>query len=218
MAKKILCLALFLLFGTPAAARGYRPPPPRRHVPTQRHYASSPSYARLFIGAEAFVAGASLDESLKEYLADGYRTCAAKIGAKFMSGVPSSLSFFYQHSADETKERVFRSNGFRYVSFSSYKAYGIDGTLYFPVSDVLEVTFLIGSGYYEFTFSDNMRYYDGTEGYTAARIGAGLEYRLSDGIALNGFIRYADFDYDRKNERPFVKNMTETGVGITFYF
>lgn len=157
-----------------------------------------------FLGLEVSRSNIGMNYLANAVVADNYYSASIQAGVKMQKKIPVAVSLFYQ----KAKEEKAATTGLK----TDFKAAGLDSTYYFPVGDALSLTANLGLGYYSFNCSD-LGY---SEDKIGVRMGAGLEYSLSDNFAVQSTFRYTDLNFG--SDGDVAKDMTEVSVGVKFYF
>lgn len=163
---------------------------------------------RGVLGIEVSVNRAQLSDGYDSIVADTLASVTVSAGAKVADAF--SLTAFMQKSAEQ--EQTYGPLS----TTASFYAAGMDFTGHVSVTENFDFLLGLGFGYYNFKLDSNFLYLSGTEDHVGLRIGAGVEYRLNDSVALTGMVRYIAFDYDEYVDA--VENMAEASVGLKFYF
>lgn len=175
------------------------------------------------LGIEANGIFLAVDNDIKVYdfIKDTLYAFTTSAGVKFPKVYQSfgiGISAFYQKSSKEDKKSV---SG-KYDTTIGYDAYGVDLSLYIPVSKNVDITGNIGFGSYDFkvkmtnTDTSGVNHYANHEKHNGLRLGAGVEFKMIENLAFTGSVRYVDFDYDDTYDN--IKGLTEFGVGLKMYF
>ena len=163
---------------------------------------------RGVLGIDVSVDRAQLPDGFDLFVADTLASVTVSAGAQIADVF--SVTAFVQKSAEQ--EQTYGPLS----TTASFYAAGIDFTGHIPVTENFNFLLSLGFGYYNFKLDSNFQYLNGTEDHVGSRIGAGVEYRLNDSVALAGMVRYIAFNYDEYTDA--VENMTEASVGLKFYF
>ena len=139
-----------------------------------------------------------------------------------------AVELFYQKALESEKTIFSGNNEIAKGSIKdtlSYKALGVDVIGHKPLNDVLDILFGVGLAQYSFDGKVSRRVYNYTtdnlykldvtddEDVMAVRLGLGLQYYLTDHIALQAMGRYIHmFDDD------IVKHMIEMSLGVRYLF
>lgn len=176
------------------------------------------------LGIDISGVGISLTDGLDITAEDAFSAITLSAGVKIMDRI--ALTGFYQFSSEEDKTTYaysyYLSTFGNYKTTTSFKAYGVDASLYLPVSEKFNFIASAGLGYYDFTLDEEFNsmgsFYSSSssEDHIGARLGIGAEVKLNDRIALSGNLRYVLFDYD--DDFDYVEDLAEFGLGIKFYF
>ena len=171
------------------------------------------------LGIDVSGVGIGFTDGLDRVVEDTSSAITLSAGVKI--GERIALTGFYQFSSEEDKTMYYPGVG-NYKTTASFKAYGVDASLYLPVSEKFDFIASAGLGYYDFTLDEELNsmgsFYSvsSSEDHIGARLGIGAEVKLNDRFALTGNLRYVVFDYDE--DFDYVKDLTEFGLGVKFYF
>lgn len=161
---------------------------------------------RPYVGLDYIYSDVDMDEAT-----DGttfkhkFNNASMNVGVKVNEYM--GLEAFYQMSMVEDKNLTDQRNK------SKFYAYGADVMGYMPVYEGLEVIGGLGLGQYEFKRTSLGAIYDkNSDSGIGVRMGAGLQYNLTENVALRAMGRYTWLDVDHAN------HLTEFTVGARYTF
>lgn len=136
-------------------------------------------------------------EASAKSLNPNYHAAGINLGTKYNDYFGTEL-FFNQSGSDAKK-----TNGGKYKT--SYRAYGLDATVYLPLGCYRTFDLIATAGIGEYVFEEKLnggKHHDNSAwGY---RIGAGVMYNLTENISLRVLVRYVGLDgisnFDHLNE------------------
>lgn len=121
------------------------------------------------------------------------------------------LEMFYQASKEESK-----SIAGLVKNKTDFQAIGLDALGYLPVHQRVNLIGSVGLGHYRFhTDADGFVSLSETEKNLGWRFGAGVQYQLTDNLALRGMARYVMLDTDSGD---VVDRMMDVSVGAYWQF
>lgn len=201
MMKKIL-LASFALFLFCGAAKA-------QNIPVQVIGGNAGTKAvQGVLGVELSGVALGMTDNFDMIVEDVYSALTLSGGVKIKDRF--SITGFYQFSGEEDKTVGYLN------TTGSFTAAGIDGTFYIPVNPKFDITASVGVGHYDFEVSSNSYLLGGNEKHYGVRFGGGVEFKLSDNLALTGNLRYVAFDYDE--DVDVIEDLAEVGIGLKLYF
>ncbi len=180
-------------------------------------------YLQGVLGLDVSGIGVDITDGLDNFVEDAYSAITLSAGVKVNNQI--SLTGFYQFSSEEDKTTYayLGSVPGTYKTTGSFKAYGVDASVYFPPSEKVNVVASAGVGYYDFSVDFKDSFSDGSyawgtyeEDHIGLRFGIGAEVKLAEHIALTGNVRYVFLDYD--DDTDYIENLAEFGLGVRFYF
>lgn len=169
-----------------------------------------------YVGLDYVYSDAGMKHDYDEYFETKYNSFKFDLGAKLNKNF--GLEVFYQQSGEEDKN--FDIGAPLEVS-TKFKAYGVDAIGYLPLNDKLEG---LGSiGFAKYNFEAEERVVDGMGVYSAEsdednlgiRFGLGLQYNITDNVAVNGMARYIKLN---DSDDDVIEDMTELSVGARYTF
>ncbi|OIQ24752.1 outer membrane beta-barrel protein [uncultured Vibrio sp.] len=152
--------------------------------------ASAPSYADIYLSPwVGYTGGGSvIDQDDVEYDLKGSESYALTLEATLDKG---RIGFFYGQQNSEI-EKLNEKSAIRYLHFQS--------SIYYPVQDKIQTYVGVGLG----VSHVDVNWADSKYGFSASMFG-GLEYQISDTIALNSQLRWLGTVVD--NETTGVCNL-----------
>lgn len=139
-----------------------------------------------------------------------------------------AVELFYQQAMDNEKKTFELKTDFlesKVTNKLSYSAFGVDFIGMHPLSETLDVLFGLGLAQYNFEGKFSQKLYNYTVDYRtsineaekedvfAARLGIGLQYMLTDHVALRAMGRYIHMFDDE-----VVRRMMELSLGVRYLF
>ncbi len=181
-------------------------------------------YLQGVLGIDVSGIGVDITDGLDNFVEDAYSAITLSAGVKVNNQI--SLTGFYQFSSEEDKTTYAYLGYDNYLyekTTGSFKAYGVDASVYLPVSEKVNFIASAGVGYYDFSVDFKDSFSDGSyawgtyeEDHIGLRFGIGAEVKLAEHIALTGNVRYVFLDYD--DDTDYIENLAEFGLGVRFYF
>ena len=179
-------------------------------------------YLQGVLGIDVSGIGVDITDGQDNFVEDAYSAITLSAGVKVNNQI--SLTGFYQFSSEEDKTTYayLGSVPGTYKTTGSFKAYGVDASVYFPPSEKVNVVASAGVGYYDFSLDEEFHSMHGvyttssSEDHIGLRFGIGAEVKLAEHIALTGNVRYVFLDYD--DDTDYIENLAEFGLGVRFYF
>ena len=166
-----------------------------------------------YVGLDAGVSHIKFkNKDLKKFMKSNYKSGTMIAGVKLNNRF--GFEGFYQQSMVETKSIL--SN---YKVKSDFSAIGLDFITYTPISQETEILFALGMAQYNFHETEKIdtAIYEEWEkdsfNTTGFRLGLGLQYYMSEYVALRGMVRYIKFC-----DTDIIKDMTEISLGLRFIF
>lgn len=188
--------------------------------------ANAPYQPRFYIGADVGVSDLKYSEDLlDEVFNKSNLNYTGVLGVRISRYFGAEL--FYQKSSTNNKKSEDHGEftDVYYDNSLSYSAYGLDLLGYVPATEKLDFLFGLGLASYDFKatlegrlqsmFADaRYKFKDkDSEDSDAVRLGIGLQYALTDHVAIRGMGRYIHmFDDDA------VKRMMEISLGLRYMF
>ncbi|MCM1323863.1 MAG: porin family protein [Acetobacter sp.] len=139
-----------------------------------------------------------------------------------------AVELFYQQAQESKKKILGAHTDFsdsKIVDTLSYKAIGVDLLGMHPLGDTLDILFGLGVAQYSFDGKVSESFYNYTidngikltlkddDDVMAMRWGIGLQYHLTDHIAVQSMARYI-----RMLDTDLVKSMLEVSLGLRYIF
>lgn len=168
-----------------------------------------------------------MKEDGEDYYKDKTTSISGVIGARINRNF--GIEAYYQQSSEEEKNNHIITYGYIVDEKSkmSYKSYGVDLIGYMPLSYEFELLAALGIGQYDFETKfiytntvygyGNPLVYDEKENKDfdslGIRLGIGVQYNVTDNIALRAMARYI-----KMNDDDYVKNLTELSLGLRYMF
>ena len=172
-----------------------------------------------YVGLDYVYSDAGMKDNLDEVYESKYDSFKLDFGTKFNKNF--GLEVFYQQSGEEDKIHnnidVLGDVVDAEIS-SKFKAYGVDAIGYLPLTDKLEGLGSIGFAKYDFEAEYNIIGYGKTtadEDNLGMRFGLGLQYNITDTVAINGMARYVKLD---DSDEDAIEDITEFSVGARYTF
>ena len=170
-----------------------------------------------YVGMDYVYSDAGMKEDLDEVYESKYNSFKFDLGAKLNKNF--GLEFFYQQSGEEDKTHPTADVLGADVKISSkFKAYGVDAIGYLPLTDKLEGLGSIGFAKYDFEAEYNLIGYGADtadEDNLGMRFGLGLQYNITDNVAVNGIARYIKLN---DSDDDAIEDITEFSVGARYTF
>ena len=166
-----------------------------------------------YVGLDYVYSDAGMKDNLDELYESKYNSFKFDLGAKLNKNF--GLEFFYQQSGEEDKN--FDIGAPLEVS-TKFKAYGVDAIGYLPLTDKLEGLGSIGFAKYDFEAEYNVIGYGKDtkdEDNLGMRFGLGLQYNITDNVAVNGMARYIKLN---DSDDDAIEDITEFSVGARYTF
>lgn len=169
-----------------------------------------------------------MKEDGEDYYKDKTTSISGVIGARINRNF--GIEAYYQQSSEEDKTAREDSDWYdeKIKNTMSYKSYGVDFIGYMPVAQEFELLAALGIGQYDFKtkYSYHCINYDPYGIYykentsekkdfdsLGIRLGIGVQYNVTDNIALRAMARYI-----KMNDDDYVKNLTELSLGLRYMF
>lgn len=163
-----------------------------------------------YVGADYVYDDLGMKSDFDAAIQTKYNSFKIDLGARLHKNF--GLEAFYQQSGEEHQSY----EGILGVS-SEFKAYGVDAIGYLPLTDKLEGLGSIGLAKYDFEIDADLLGYEfeESEDNWGVRLGLGLQYNITDNVAINGMARYIKID---DSSDDVVEDMTELSVGARYSF
>lgn len=178
-----------------------------------------------FVSISHVVGSLDYKEDAEDFYSD--KASGNTISAGVLINKVVSFELFYQDNKDKNKSSGTwvdeDGDSFNLNTKISFQTVGIDAKLYIPTV-INNMNFLgtAGLGYYKFEGKDTL-YYDTLETYYdkssvktfGYRFGVGVEYNLTENVAVNAIGRIISFE--EKDDSPF-DLMREMSIGLKLSF
>lgn len=135
-----------------------------------------------------------------DMLQDKYASINMSVGSKF--GKYIGIEGFAQYAFEQENDWGIKT---------SFYSFGVDTIGYLPVYDKVNLLGSLGLGYYD--VAAERASIEISEGGLGVRLGAGIQYDLTDNVALRSMARYV-----KLNNFDSVDDMIEVTAGIRFSF
>lgn len=170
-----------------------------------------------YVGLDYVYSDAGMKDNLDEAYESKYNSFKFDLGAKLNKNF--GLEFFYQQSGEEDKKHATASIlGADAEISTEFKAYGVDAIGYLPLTDKLEGLGSIGFAKYDFEAEYNLigvAKEKQDEDNIGIRFGLGLQYNITDNVAVNGMARYVKID---DSDDDVIEDITEFSIGARYSF
>lgn len=170
----------------------------------QKNENSHPSFS---IGIDGLAVVAKLNGDIDDYVDDSYNAFNLNAGIRFSRNF--GIEGFWIKSTEEDGKKSLLDVK------SKYATYGADLIGYIPLCKEADLLLALGLARYEFEADMENRYVvaSADDDATGIRMGIGLQFYLTDNIALRPMIRYVQMTND-----DYIKSLTELSFGLRYYF
>ncbi len=170
-----------------------------------------------YMGLDYVYSDAGMKDNADVVYETKYNSFKFDLGAKLNKNF--GLEVFYQQSGEEDKKHATASIlGANAEISTEFKAYGVDVIGYLPLTDKLEGLGSVGFAKYDFEAEYNLigvAKEKQDEDNVGIRLGLGLQYNLTDNVAVNGMARYVKID---DSDSDVVEDITEFSIGARYSF
>ena len=170
-----------------------------------------------YVGMDYVYSDAGMKYNADEVYETKYNSLKFDVGAKLHKNF--GVEVFYQQSDEEDKKHATASIlGADAEISTEFKAYGVDAIGYLPLTDKLEGLGSIGFAKYDFEAEYNLigvAKEKQDEDNIGIRFGLGLQYNITDNVAVNGMARYVKID---DSDDDVIEDITEFSIGARYSF